>query len=263
MKVGFYQFNPILGDIKGNLDRVSEKIRSIHCDLLVLPELAMTGYQFTSMEEVQALSEIVPEGETTQTIIRLAKERSMHIVVGLAERKGEQCFNAAVLVGPEGFIGVYRKTHLFFEETLFFTPGDTGFRVWDIGKAKLGLMVCFDWYYPEAARTLALNGADILCHPSNLVLPNCPEGMLTRCLENRVFCITANRVGEEARGGKPALTYIGQSEVVNPQGKVLCRASETQEELLLVDIDVSEARNKSLNQYNDLIRDRKSHHYAL
>ncbi len=262
MKVGFYQYNPIFGDIKGNLHRVSEKIRELQCDVLVLPELAMTGYQFTSTEEVQALSELVPDGETTQTVIKLAKERSMHIVVGLPERKGEQCFNSAVLVGPDGFIGVYRKIHLFFEETLFFTPGDTGFQVWDIGKAKLGLMVCFDWYYPEAARTLAMKGADILCHPSNLVLPNCPESMLTRCLENRVFCITANRVGEEARGGKPALTYIGQSEVVNPRGKILYRASDSQEELHMVDIDVSEARNKSLNPYNDLLRDRKPHHYV-
>jgi predicted amidohydrolase len=75
------------------------------------------------------------------------------------------------VVGPKGFIGCYRKTHLFFEETLWFTPGDSGFQVWDIGMAKVGVMICFDWYYPESARTLALQGADIIAHPSNLVLP--------------------------------------------------------------------------------------------
>ena len=89
----------------------------------------------------------------------------MVIVAGLPERAGAACYNSAVVVGPSGFIGCYRKTHLFFEETLFFTPGDTGFQVWDIGLAKIGVMICFDWYYPEAARTLALKGAEIICHP--------------------------------------------------------------------------------------------------
>ena len=120
---------------------------------------------------------------------------------------------------PQGFIGCYRKTHLFFEETLFFTPGDTGFHVWDIGPAKIGIMVCFDWYYPESARTLALKGADIIRHPSNLVLPNCPDSMPVRCLENRVFAVTCNRIGNEARGGKDQLTYIGNSEVVTPKAR--------------------------------------------
>ena len=86
------------------------------------------------------------------------------------------------------------------EETLWFTPGDSGFQVWDIGLAKIGVMICFDWYYPESARTLALMGAEIICHPSNLVLPNSPDSMPVRCLENRVFAITSNRIGTEARG---------------------------------------------------------------
>ena len=117
--------------------------------------------------------------------------RSLHVVVGLAERAQDHLYNSAVLIGPNGYIGTYRKIHLFFEETLWFTPGNTGFQVWDIGQAKVGLLVCFDWFYPEAARTLALQGADILCHPSNLVLPHCPDAMVTRCLENHVFAITA------------------------------------------------------------------------
>ncbi|MFO0767873.1 MAG: nitrilase-related carbon-nitrogen hydrolase [Nitrospiraceae bacterium] len=97
-------------------------------------------------------------------------------------------------------LGCYRKTHLFFEETLFFDPGDSGFQVWDVGGAKVGVMICFDWFYPESARTLALMGADIIAHPSNLVLPHCPDSMVTRCLENRVFSITANRIGRARLG---------------------------------------------------------------
>ncbi len=140
----------------------------------------------------------------------------MHVVVGLPEQVGNQCYNSAILVGPTGFIGLYRKAHLFFEETLFFSPGNTGLEVWDIGMAKVGVLICFDWIYPEAARTLALKGADVLAHPSNLVLPHCPDAMVTRCLENRVFSVTANRVGQESRGGKQPLTFIGKSEVVSP-----------------------------------------------
>ena len=178
---------------------------------MVLPELCATGYQFLSLEEVEALAEPVPAGPTTSRLEDIAKARDMHIVAGVAERHGGRCFNSAVLVGPTGFLDVYRKTHLFYEETVFFSPGDTGFHVWDIGLAKIGIMVCFDWIYPEAARTLALKGADIVCHPSNLVLPHCPDAMVTRCLENRVFSITANRIGYEERGGKERLTFIGEN----------------------------------------------------
>ena len=119
-------------------------------------------------------------------------------------------------------------------------------------------MVCFDWYYPESARTLALKGADIICHPSNLVLPHCPDAMVTRCLENHVFSITANRIGSEERGGKKRLTFIGKSEVVGPRGKIAHRAPEDREDLAVVDIDPKEARDKSLNPYNDLLRDRRT-----
>jgi len=146
---------------------------------------------------------------------------------------------------------------------LFFSPGDTGFPVWDIGMARIGILICFDWYYPESARTLALKGADILCHPSNLVLPHCPDSMVTRCLENRVFAITANRIGQEERGGKPPLRYIGKSEIVTPLGEILHRASPEQPELILCEIDIREARRKSLNPYNDLWKDRKPHLYDL
>jgi len=166
-----------------------------------------------------------------------------------------------VIVAPSGLLGCYRKTHLFYDETLFFSPGDTGFQVWDIGSAKVGIMVCFDWLYPESARTLALKGADIICHPSNLVLPRCPEAMVTRCLENRVFSITANRIGSEERGGKKRLTYIGQSEIVGPGGAILSRAPSDQDSLRVLDIDPHQARDKALNPYNDLLRDRRTHLY--
>lgn len=263
MRVGYFQFNPVFGDIKRNLDTVVARLSKVQCDLMVLPELFTTGYQFLSQEEVESLSEPVPDGPTTKRLIELAKAQEMYVAAGLAECQGGRCYNSAVLVGPSGFIGLYRKTHLFYEETVFFSPGNTGFQVWDIGLATVGLLVCFDWFYPESARSLALKGADILCHPSNLVLPHCPDAMVTRCLENGLYSVTANRIGYEERGGKERLTFIGSSEIVSPKGRVLHRAPLDQEELRIVDIDPAEARQKTLNPYNDLLRDRRPHLYEL
>ena len=261
MLVGYYQFAPQFGEVSYNLDKIVGALEQADADLIVLPELCAAGYQFQSQQEVITLSEAVPNGPTTQRLIDLAKRRRMVIVAGLPERTGAACYNSAVVVGPSGFIGCYRKTHLFFEETLFFTPGDTGFQVWDIGSAKIGVMICFDWYYPEAARTLALKGAEIICHPSNLILPNCPDSMPVRCLENGVFAITCNRTGSEARGGKDQLTFIGNSEVVTPKGAILQRALRDQEELYVVEINPADARNKALSRYNDLLRDRRESLY--
>ena len=262
MRVGYLQFDPVFGEVARNLDHVTARLEQVETDLIVLPELFATGYQFVSQEEVFQLAEPVPDGATTKRLADIAARRGMTIVAGLPERDGGRCFNSAVVVGPKGFIGCYRKTHLFFEETLWFTPGDSGFHVWDIGPAKVGVMICFDWYYPESARTLALQGADIIAHPSNLVLPNCPDSMVTRCLENRVFSVTANRIGSEARGGKDRLTFIGLSEVVSPRGRILHRAPRDIEDLTLVEIDPAEARIKALNDYNDLLRDRRPAFYA-
>ncbi|MDT7043516.1 nitrilase-related carbon-nitrogen hydrolase [Candidatus Nitronereus thalassa] len=262
MKVGYFQSHPLFGEVEKNIEGFGVRLTSVECDLLVLPELAFSGYQFVSQEEVLKLSEPVPEGFTTQTCIELARKHNMHLVVGLPERDGDRCYNSAIIVGPSGYVGCYRKTHLFFEETLFFTPGNSGFQVWDIGQACIGVMICFDWYYPEAARTLALKGADILCHPSNLVLPHCPDAMVTRSLENRIFSITANRIGREARGEGRPLTFIGKSEVVSPKGKILHRAPIDQEELITVDIALLEARDKSINPYNDLLKDRRPEMYS-
>lgn len=257
MRVGYYQYEPEFGAVATNVEAVRATLEQADADVIVLPELFASGYQFVSAEEAQRLSEPVPDGPTATMLVELARRRRMHIVAGLPERAGSKVYNSAVVVGPSGFLGCYRKSHLFFEETLWFAPGDSGFQVWDIGPAKIGVMICFDWYYPEAARTLALMGAEIICHPSNLVLPNCPDSMPVRCLENRVFAITSNRIGTEARGGKEPLTFIGHSEVVSPRGAILHRAPRDREELAMVDIDPADARNKTLTPYNDLLRDRR------
>lgn len=261
MKASFFQFNPVFGKKNDNLMRVRDALTNVSADLLVLPEFFATGYQFTSKSEVAELAEHVPDGKTTEFLAALSQEKDMYIVAGLPERAGEKFYNSAVLTGPVGFIGMYRKTHLFYEENIFFSPGDTGFRVWDTPIGKIGIMICFDWFFPESARTLALKGAEVIAHPSNLVLPFCPQSMPIRCLENRVYAVTTNRIGTEQRKEGEPLTFIGQSQITSPKAEILVRAGTNEEILMTADIDLSLAREKQLNQYNDLFKDRKPEYY--
>ncbi|RMG69795.1 MAG: acyltransferase [Nitrospirae bacterium] len=263
MKAGFCQINTIFGKKAKNLEKVASMLEDVKADLIVLPEFFATGYQFTDIKEVEALAEPVPEGETTKALLELSKQRGMYIVAGLPEvsRDGKY-YNSAVFTGPDGFVGLYRKSHLFFEEKLFFTPGDTGFKVWNTDIGRIGIMICFDWFFPEAMRSLALQGAQLVAHPANLVLPYCPDAMPTRCLENRVFAITANRTGREERGRLP-LSFIGQSEIVGPDGRIIVRASGDKEEVKVKELDITEADRKEINQFNDLFKDRRTDLYRL
>jgi predicted amidohydrolase len=264
IRAGFYQFRPVFGEIRRNVESVLRRLNGIdrgEADLIVLPELFNSGYQMVSRGELAELAEEVPGGYTTRRLSELAREKRLWIVAGLPERAGKLYYNSAVLIGPKGHLATYRKVHLFYEEKRWFAPGRNRFRSFAIGKARIGMMVCFDWYFPEAARALTLAGAEILCHPSNLVLPHGPDAMVTRCLENRVFAITANRIGSEHRGGKERLTYIGQSEIVDPRGRILFRAPRNREILKILEVDPREARRKRLNRYNQLIRDRRTELY--
>ena len=263
MKVGFYQFSPAFGKKEENLNKVFSSLEHADLDLLVLPEFFATGYQFVSRDEVAELSEDIPRGSTTEALSELSRKKGCYLAAGLPERYGDLFFNSAVITGPEGFIGSYRKTHLFFEEKLFFSPGDTGFRVWDTRIARIGIMICFDWLFPESARSLALMGADIIAHPSNLVLPYCPQAMPVRCLENRVFSITANRIGEERRKQGDPLRFIGCSLIVSPEGKILAKAAEDEETLLTAEIETATARNKNLNPFNNVFDDRRPEMYRV
>jgi predicted amidohydrolase len=257
MRVAFFQFAPRFGRIGDNLETVLARLEKVEADLIVLPELFSTGYQFVSKRETAELSEEIPSGRTARRLSEWARDRGIWLVAGMAERKGKALYNSALHVGPKGYAGTYRKVHLFDEEKKWFRPGNLGFPVFPVGKVRLGIMICFDWFFPEAARSLALGGAEVIAHPANLVLPYCPDAMVTRCLENRVFAVTANRIGSEKRGGRKRLTYIGQSEIVDPKGRILTRAPGNKEILKIVEIDPMEARKKKLNRFNDLLRDRR------
>jgi predicted amidohydrolase len=261
MRIGYVQFNPRFGDKAYNLAVAEKMVRGADADLLVLPELFSTGYLFLYKEEVIKAAEPLPGGPTAQFLLHLAKETRIHLVAGLVEENGRRLYNSAVLVSPQGWARTYRKSHLFMDEKTFYHPGDTGFLTFDVGESKLGLMICFDWIYPESARVLALKGADIICHPANLVLPYCQRAMVTRCLENGVFAITANRTGTETRGGR-SLTYSGMSQITGPRGEVLLSAGADDEAVGVVEIDPRQARRKMVTERNDLLADRRPELYG-
>ena len=260
MKAGFIQFAPQFGNIDANINKALSMIGSVDAGLLVLPELFNTGYHFTSVQETRVLAEEIPAGKTTKALCTIAQKKKIHIVAGIAEIADGNLYNSAVLISPAGYVATYRKVHLFNEEKLWFQPGNKGFHVYDIGQCKIGIMICFDWFFPESARVLALQGADVICHPANLVLPYCQDSMVTRCLENKIYAITANRTGYEDRGGK-RFSYTGKSQITSPDGSILYRAAPDSDEIGIVEIDIAQARDKRANIYNDLFADRAIAYY--
>ena len=260
MKVGLFQFAPQFGETEYNVSKAVNHILKEDVDLMVLPELFNTGYLFASAEEALVMAEPIPEGYTTKELTKAARKAGTFIVAGLAEREADKCYNSAVLVGPDGFIGRYRKVHLFDKEKFWFTPGNLSFPVFNMGRNKIGTMICFDWLFPEVARILALGGAEIICHPANLILPFCQDAMVTRAIENRVICITANRIGIERRNSCGEIEFTGMSQIVDADGKILLKMSK-EEGVSTAFIDPSKTHNKHLTKHNDIFRDRRPELY--
>ena len=261
LRVGFFQFAPKFGEVETNLSKIVSALRNAEADIIVLPELAFTGYFFQDRSELASLAEDPAKSPTVSSLIALCRDRDLFLVTGFAERSADKIFNSALLVGGDGILHTYRKLHLFNTEREYFDPGDTPLETIELCGARIGIMVCFDWIFPEVARVLALQGADLLCHPSNLVLTYCQQAMLTRCLENSVFAVTANRFGSDIRP-RGTLTFTGQSQMAAPDGELVYRAKPGEEELYIAEIDVRKARDKWMTQRNELLEDRRPEYYT-
>jgi len=257
MKVGFVQMAIEKGKVDDNLMRAEALIKDVKADLIVLPELFSTGYLFSDKNSAMKYAEVAGEGETFDWLKSIAVKIGGFIVAGIAEKDEDRLYNSAFLIGPIGLLGHYRKAHLFRREKDIFTPGDLTIHPFNMGLAKVGMMICFDWIFPEVARFLALRDAQIIAHPANLVLPFGQDAMITRSIENMVFTITANRVGSE-KLGNIEIRFTGKSQVVSPKGEVLVRASEGEEEVRFVEIDPDEAIDKHFTPENDIFRDRRT-----
>jgi predicted amidohydrolase len=269
MKIAGVQMDVVLGDVAGNLRRMADHLRqaaAAGARLVVFPECTAAGYCFESADEARRFAEPIP-GPFTAAMHEACRAAGVHAVFGMIETDGARLFNAAVLVGPQGVLGAYRKVHLpYLGLDMFTTPGDRPFAVHDVEGVRVGMNICYDSAFPEASRCLAILGADLIVLPTNW-----PPGaectacsaIPTRAMENAVYYAAVNRVGEE-RGFR----FIGLSSICGPDGSQLVVTTGTGPEVIYAEIDPERSRRKRIIRVPDKheidrIADRRPEMYGL
>ncbi len=269
--VACLQFEPRFGEIAANLaemEALARRAAAQGAQVLVFPELAETGYVFQSLDEVRSLSAPIPDGRPSQFLIALAHDLGVYIVTGLCERAGENFYNSAMLCGPEGYIGTFRKLHLWNNEKQFFRAGNLGLPVFDTEFGKVGIAICYDGWFPETFRGLTGAGAELICVPTNWVpLPDQEPGTepMANVLHkaaahsNGVAIACADRIGTE-RGQ----LFLGCSLIVGPRGWPLAGpASRTDTEILIAEVTFGDSENqRRVSPRNDVWEDRRTDLYS-
>ncbi len=261
VKIAGVQMNPKILDKEGNLAKCLELVQVTATEgarLIVFPECALTGYCFSSLKEALPVAESIP-GPSTDRLIAACRELNVYVVIGLLERHGDKCYNVAALLGPEGLVGKHRKVHLpYIGVDRFLNHGDLPLSVHETEVGRIGMGICYDAQFPEYSRVLALQGADIIALPTNW-----PEGreivpahiIPARAVENIVFYVAINRVGEERN-----FKFFGGSKIVHRFGKVLADGKTYDEDILYAEIEPAKAREKhvvfrpgefEINVFND------------
>lgn len=269
MKIAGVQMDVTIADVDRNLARMVEKLRetaAAGARLTVFPECAVPGYCFSSLAEARPFAQPIP-GPATERMRTACAELGCYAIFGMLELAGQKVFNAAVLVGPTGVIGSYRKVHLpYLGIDMFTSYGDRPFAVHNAGELKVGMNICYDAAFPEAARALALLGADLIALPTNWPPgAECTAACVinARAMENAVYYIAVNRVGTERN-----FDFIGRSKIVDPSGQTLAEARGAGEEILYADIDPARARRKHVIRVAgkheiDRLADRRPEMYRL
>lgn len=236
MRVGIAQIDCKFKSKEANIDKCEKfiiKAKEHSVDLLVFPECTMNGYVYNGFDEAFVEAETVP-GDLADKLVSLCNKYHITGLFGMLEKENAKLYNIVLLVTPEGVVGKYRKTHLLHLGVDRFTTPGSEISVYNLPQAKVTPLICYDLRFPEPSRVAALKGAQIILSPSNF-----PKGAeayssfinKTRGCENRVFVVSANRVGVE--GG---YEFIGKSQIVNNLGHVLAEASGDKEELIYADI---------------------------
>jgi predicted amidohydrolase len=258
-----------IGKVEANRAKIVNHIRKAadsSAELVIFPECAVTGYCFDSLDEAAQFAEPI-DGPSSGAIAEACRETGAYAVVGFIEKDGSNFFNAAMLIGPSGIVGSYRKVHLpFLGVDRFLTPGDRPFNIVELPIGRVAINICYDASFPEAARALKLLGAELIVLPTNW-----PSGawrtaefiINARACENHVNFAAVNRVGVE-RGWQ----FIGRSKVVDYNGDTLAEASRDQEQLLFVEVDLQEANNNKIvnvaGSYEiDRLADRRPEFYGM
>ena len=247
VKVAGVQMDVALGRVAENLAQIEAKLQETSAAgamLTVFPECAVSGYCFDSLEEARQFAQPVP-GPATEHLTKVCQRLQTFVVFGMLEAEGDRVFNASVLIGPEGVVGCYRKVHLpRLGVDCFTTPGDRPWQVYQCGPMKIGMNICYDGSFPEAARCMALDGADLIVLPTNW-----PPGgqstadyvINTRALENQVYYLAVDRVGDE-RG----FHFIGKSRLAHPNGGDVAAELHDRPAIFYGEIDLEVARTKRL-----------------
>ena len=263
MKLAVVQYAPHFKKLKANLEVIHDHVDSVKADVIVFPELATSGYFYQARNEAMPFA-LAPDSNELHDIVDKANAQKKVIVLGFAERDGNLLYNSALVAGHDIEPRVYRKTHLFYREFTTFEPGNTGFFVVNLPHldCNLGTMVCYDWRFPESSRALGLKGADVIAAPSNLVTHIWPKVMPARAIENKVYLAVANRVGSEENNGE-VVKFNGQSAIYGYNGSEMEQAGESDESVLIADVDPAKTRDKSFNEFNDIFADRRPDIYEL
>lgn len=270
--VACIQMEPIFGETSHNVAAsiaMIEEAAAQGANLMVLPELCNTGYVFSSREEAYSLAETIPQGPSSEAWIACAARLNIYLVAGITEREDETLYNSAVIIGPEGLLGRYRKVHLWGDEALYFTPGNLGFPVFKTRIGTIGCQICYDCWFPESFRMAALQGAEIVCVPTNWVpIPGqdpSREAManilvMAASHSNSIFIAAADRVGTERE--QP---FIGQSLITSYTGwPVAGPASDKNPEIVIATVNLAAAkRHRNWNDFNQVLKDRRPEVYTL
>ena len=246
-KIACVQMDVEIGKVEANRARIIERLQEAAgrgAQIVVFPEAALTGYCFESLDEAKPFAEPI-DGESAGQIAAACRQANAHAVVGFIEQDGGACYNAAMVIAPEGVVGSYRKVHMpYLGMDRFLTPGDREFRAFDTAPGRIGVNICYDINFPEGPRALKLDGAELYLLPTNWPTGawRTPKFMLNaRAQENHYAVAACNRVGIE-RGWR----FIGQSKIVDCMGDVLAEASEDQEEIIVAEIELQESNNNKI-----------------
>lgn len=271
-------------NLQTNLEKAEKMVRQAAGDgaqIILLPELFEREYFCQQRRyDFYHLAKPVEENDAVQMGMRLAKELNVVLPVSFYEQDVNTLYNSIACIDADGTLsGVYRKTHIpddhYYQEKFYFTPGDTGFKVWDTRYGKIGIGICWDQWFPETARGMAVQGAEILFYPTAIgsepILEVDSMPHWRRCMQGHAACnvipvVAANRIGEEyvepsdENGGqKSSLVFYGSSFVTDSTGEIVMQASRDKEEIVYGESDLDE--NRDLRVSWGLFRDRRPQMY--
>lgn len=274
VKAAVVQMDPQIGNLEINFKKTVNFVRMAakeNAKLIVFPECSLTGYCFQSKEEAN-LNALILGGEWTTNLAELAAETQTYIVVGFVEKFDEKLYNTFLVIGPEGVLGKYRKTHIpNLGVDNFVVPGSEPYSIIETPIGNIGPLICYDLRFPEQARILAMLGADFIVHITNLPITGSAQVdflLPARANENRIFMLSADRVGEE-RG----FLFLGRSSIFGVDGETLAQANAKDEMIIFAELDLAKAREKKvyypaaegkpIEHFNDLFGARRPELYPF